>query len=244
MTPDTKQAWIGLALAAMIGSAWGFLHIYAVFFLVPGLDTALTGAMVIGLLCWLNVGLFIVAHDCMHGSLAPGFPDINRFVGTLFVALYAAFSYSRLYAKHHDHHRYAGTARDPDFNEADPRHFIPWYLSFFVEYFSLREFAVLTVILIVYIWVLGATIPNVLLFWALPALLSSLQLFYFGTFLPHRDTGKPFADRHRARSNEYSWIVSLITCFHFGYHHEHHAHPFAPWWRLPAVRSGSEAKLP
>ena len=225
MSRDMKQTWIGLALAAMIGGAWGCLHIYAVFFLVPGFDTLLVSVALIGLLCWLNVGLFIVAHDCMHGSLAPCHPLINRLVGTVCVALYAAFSYGRLNAKHHDHHRYAGTARDPDFNHNDPRHFVPWYLSFFREYFSLREFAILTVILIIYIWVLGATIPNVLLFWALPALLSSLQLFYFGTFLPHRDAGQPFADRHRARSNEYSWVISLITCFHFGYHHEHHAHP-------------------
>lgn len=237
-----KQTWIGLALAALIGGAWGSLHVYAVFFLVPGFDTLLVSAALIALLCWLNVGLFIVAHDCMHGSLAPGRPLINRLVGTICVALYAAFSYSRLNAKHHDHHRYAGTAQDPDFNHADPRHFAPWYLSFFREYFSLREFAILTVILIVYIWALGATIPNVLLFWAVPALLSSLQLFYFGTFLPHRDTGQPFTDRHRARSNEYSWVLSLITCFHFGYHHEHHVHPYAPWWRLPAVRSGSASK--
>ena len=191
----------------------------------------------VAVLCWLNVGLFIVAHDCMHGSLAPHRPFVNRLVGTLCVAVYAAFSYAKLYDKHHEHHRHSGTERDPDYNHKDPRRFAPWYLGFFREYFSLREFAILTAILIGYIWVLGATIPNVLAFWALPAILSSFQLFYFGTYLPHREGDAPFTDRHRARSNDYSWAVSLITCFHFGYHHEHHEHPYVPWWRLPRVRA-------
>jgi beta-carotene ketolase (CrtW type) len=69
-----------------------------------------------------------------------------------------------------------------------------------------------------------------------PALLSSLQLFYFGTYLPHRPGPDAFTDHHRARSNGYSEWLSLLTCFHFGYHHEHHRAPGEPWWRLPTVR--------
>lgn len=236
MTQQGRQTLIGVLLAIAVIGAWACLHVYAVFFFVPGLETSVLGGAMVLALCWLNVGLFIVAHDCMHCSLAPGSPALNRVVGTVCVAFYAAFSYAKLYDKHHDHHRYAGTERDPDFNHRDPRRFVSWYLSFFREYFSLREFAILTAILIAYIWGIGATIPNVLLFWALPAILSSLQLFYFGTFLPHRETGQPFSDQHRARSNEYSWALSLLTCFHFGYHHEHHEHPNVPWWRLPHVR--------
>jgi beta-carotene ketolase (CrtW type) len=242
MTAHGRQALIGVGLACGVAAAWASLHVYAVFFLVPGVGTLSLSAAVVLLLCWLNVGLFIVAHDCMHGSLAPGRPRINTTVGTVCVALYAAFSYARLYRKHHEHHRYSGTERDPDFNHRHPRSFIPWYLGFFREYFSLREFAILTVILIFYIWGLGATIANVLCFWALPAIGSSLQLFYFGTFLPHRETAQPFGDDHRARSNEYSWFVSLVTCFHFGYHHEHHAHPHVPWWRLPQMRTAPTAQ--
>ena len=77
-----------------------------------------------------------------------------------------------------------------------------------------------------------------MLFWALPSLLASLQLFYFGTYLPHRRDETPFLDPHQARSNGYSYLASLATCFHFGYHHEHHADPSVPWWRLPAFRDG------
>jgi beta-carotene ketolase (CrtW type) len=88
---------------------------------------------------------------------------------------------------------------------------------------------------------LGARLENILLFFAVPGLLSSFQLFYFGTFLPHRHLRQPgaaiFADQHRARSNQYGYLASLLTCFHFGYHHEHHDHPREPWWRLPATRA-------
>ena len=73
-----------------------------------------------------------------------------------------------------------------------------------------------------------------LVFWALPALLSSVQLFYFGTFRPHRHDDSPFADDHNARSNGFGWLASLLSCFHFGYHHEHHLAPQVPWWRLPS----------
>ena len=71
---------------------------------------------------------------------------------------------------------------------------------------------------------------------ALPAILSSVQLFTFGTFLPHRHEEAPFVDAHRSRTNDFGWLASLLTCFHFGYHHEHHLSPGTPWWALPAKR--------
>jgi beta-carotene ketolase (CrtW type) len=233
------QTAIGLALAAVIAGAWLGLHVYAVFFhqLTP-LGVAAAPVMVLAL-CWLNVGLFIVAHDCMHGSLAPGRPGLNRAVGRAALALYAGFWFDRLLPKHHDHHKFAGTDRDPDFAEAHPKSFWPWYLTFFRRYFGWREFAILAVLLWSYILLLGASPENALLFWGVPAILSSLQLFYFGTYLPHRHDEEVFSDRHRTRSNEYGWLASLLTCYHFGYHHEHHRSPGTPWWRLPAVRAGA-----
>ncbi len=55
------------------------------------------------------------------------------------------------------------------------------------------------------------------LFWGLPAIGSSLQLFVFGFSGPHRhEADQPgFADKHNARSLPYGWIASLFTCFHF-----------------------------
>ena len=86
-----------------------------------------------------------------------------------------------------------------------------------------------------YILVLGAPVQNVVLFYGLPSLLSSLQLFYFGTFRPHRHEEEAFIDRHNARSNQFGYLASLLTCFHFGYHHEHHTQPWVPWWALPST---------
>jgi beta-carotene ketolase (CrtW type) len=217
--------------------AWLATHIHGVFLQRwrPGAGL-LAVPLLILLQSWLNVGLFIIAHDCMHGSLAPFRPGLNRSVGRIALFLYAGFSFDRLIGKHFAHHRHAGTALDPDFSEDHPDQFWPWYIGFMREYFGWREFGVLTAILGIYLALLGASVANILAFWALPALLSSLQLFYFGTYLPHRRGEEPFADHHQARSNEFSWLVSLLTCFHFGYHHEHHARPHVPWWQLPSAR--------
>lgn len=231
-----RQSAVGLSLAAAILLGWSALHVWSVFF-QPLHGPALAAApALVALLCWLDVGLFIVAHDAIHGSLAPGRPAINRWAGRVSLALYAGFSFDRLERKHHAHHRHPGTRKDPDFSADHPRRFWPWYLTFFRRYFRLRELLVLTALTGVYL-LLGAPFPNLLLFWALPAVLSSLQLFLFGTYLPHRAHSDEFADAHRARSNDYGAFASLITCFHFGYHHEHHLAPHTPWWRLPAERA-------
>ncbi|MEQ1613576.1 MAG: fatty acid desaturase [Hyphomicrobiaceae bacterium] len=235
-----KQSAIGVALAVGIIVAWALVHGLAVF-LYPWDRLGLVPALlVIALQCWLCVGLFIVAHDCMHGTLVPRRPGWNWAFGTVCLALYACFNFSALNPKHHLHHRYSGTGRDPDFLEHPPRGFWRWYVKFFGEYFSWGQLGLLAVVNWTYILVLGAPVANVLLFWALPAILSSLQLFTFGTYLPHvPTTDEPFNDRHHARSNDYPVWLSLLTCFHFGYHHEHHLHPGIPWWRLPTVHAGS-----
>jgi beta-carotene ketolase (CrtW type) len=232
-----RQTLIGLGLAAAIAFAWAALHVYAVFF-VPLSGTGLLWAPLIVLaLCWLDVGLFIVAHDCMHGSLAPGRPALNRWVGRIALALYAGFSFDRLRPKHFEHHRRPGTAEDPDFSVPHGRSFWGWYGAFFRQYFGLRELAVMTLLVAVYLLVLRAPYPNLLLFWAAPAVLSSLQLFLFGTYLPHRPADDTFGDHHNARSNGYGTLASLLSCFHFGYHHEHHLAPHRPWWALPDERA-------
>ena len=232
-----RQAAIGLALAAAVIAAWLTVHVWAVFFFPwQSGGVALAIATVI-VQCWLCVGLFIIAHDCMHGSLVPFRPRVNLAIGQLCLALYACFNFSALNPKHHLHHRHSGTDGDPDFHDQHPYSFWPWYVKFFSEYFSWGQLAMLAVVNWTYILVLGAPLLNVLLFWALPAVLSSLQLFTFGTYLPHVPANPEFSDRHKARSNDYPVWLSLLTCFHFGYHHEHHLYPGVPWWRLPAARS-------
>lgn len=172
----------------------------------------------------------------MHGSLAPGRPRINTWAGRAALACYAGFSYDRLRPKHFAHHRRPGTSDDPDYHAPDPIRFWPWYRAFLRQYFGLRELGILTALVGIALFLLHAPLPNLLLFWAVPAILSSLQLFLFGTWLPHRQGPAPFDDDHRARTSNYNYLASLFTCLHFGYHHEHHRAPHLPWWRLPAER--------
>ncbi|WP_114228397.1 MULTISPECIES: fatty acid desaturase [Sphingomonas] len=238
-----RQTRIGLGLALLIVAAFLALHIIAVFLLPWRPSTIALALLLVPLQTWLSVGLFIVAHDAMHGSLAPGHPAVNRAVGRLTLLLYAGFWMDRLSPKHHDHHRHVGTERDPDFDAAHPTRFWPWYLSFMQRYFGWREALAITAVVWTYVLLLHADVRNVLLFWALPAILSSVQLFAFGTYLPHRHDADGFADRHNARTNDYGWLASLLTCFHFGYHHEHHLSPGTPWWRLPSERRRHRAGL-
>jgi len=225
----------GLALAGVILGAWALSLSLALFF-YPLHGWALLGApLIMALHSWLFVGLFIVAHDCMHGSLAPGRPRLNEAVGRLCLFLYAGFEWRKAYTNHHAHHRGPGGDTDPDFHASS--RFWPWYRSFLLRYFSWRNVAFVASVLTGLV-ALGAPLANVILFWALPAIASSAQLFAFGTYLPHRREETGFPDAHNARSNAWPELASLFTCYHFGYHHEHHLHPGAPWWRLPEVRRG------
>ena len=229
-----RQAWTGLSLAAAILGAWTGLHVWGVFVHRWGPSDWAVVPLVVAAQTWLSVGLFIVAHDAMHGSLAPGRPALNRAIGRLALALYAGFWFDRMAPKHHAHHASPGSGADPDFLEAERQGFWAWYLAFFRRYFGLREFAMLSAGVAAYL-LIGASPANLLVFWALPALLSSLQLFAFGTYLPHRRGSEGFEDEHRARSLGQTWLASLATCYHFGgYHLVHHRRPHLPWWRLPS----------
>lgn len=227
-----NQALIGLTLAGLIAAVWLTLHIYGVYFHRWTIWSILTVPLIVAVQTWLSVGLFIVAHDAMHGSLAPGRPRLNTAIGSLALALYAGFRFAPLKIAHHAHHAAPGTADDPDFHADAPRAFLPWFYGFFRTYFGWRELAVLTVLVAVAVLILGARMPNLLAFWAAPALLSALQLFTFGTWLPHRHTDDAFPDHHNARTSPFGPVLSLLTCFHFGRHHEHHLTPWKPWWSL------------
>lgn len=230
-----RQTAVGLVLAGLIIGAWLTLHVWGVFLHRWTAIDWIRAPLLIALQAWLGTGLFIVAHDAIHGSLAPSWPRLNASVGQACVGLYAAFSFRRLAKAHHRHHAAPGTADDPDFLADNPRAFVPWFAAFFRRYFGWPEFALVTLVLVAYL-ALGAAPLDLAAFWGLPAILSALQLFVFGTYLPHR-RGEAFADAHNARSLDYPWLGSLAACYHFGRHHEHHLHPGAPWWRLGSLRA-------
>jgi beta-carotene ketolase (CrtW type) len=230
-------AYAGLIPAFAIIATWlGSLAVLFGVELTASWQTVVLVPLAMAWMTFLSTGLFITAHDAMHGTVAPGRKRLNDAVGALAVALYALFSYRKLQGKHHEHHAHPGEAgEDPDFHDGDHPGFWRWYLHFVFGYVGLLQIIGMAVAFNVLSHLIGIPEPNLLLFWVAPALLSTLQLFYFGTYLPHRE---PHADGdpHNARSNAYPPWLSFLTCYHFGYHREHHEHPGVPWWRLPAMR--------
>lgn len=185
---------------------------------------------------FLYTGLFITAHDAMHGTVAPDFPALNRALGAAAVFLYALFNYSKLISHHAAHHGHPASADDPDYHDGQHPGFVRWYAHFMLGYLSWSQLAGMAIVFNILHHLAGVSIGNLLLFWVAPALLSTLQLFYFGTYLPHRQPAGGYTNSHCATSTDYSTLVSFLTCYHFGYHYEHHEHPSTPWWRLPSVR--------
>lgn len=225
----------GLFIALMIIGLWG-----GILSILLTLNVAHTNIVLIPvwILCqtFLYTGLFITAHDAMHGTVCPTHPRTNKIIGIIAVRLYALFSYHKLLEKHWAHHRTPATDTDPDFHDGQHSDFLAWYLHFMRIYLSWKQVIGMAIVFQIMEYILTISSLNLILFWVFPALLSTLQLFYFGTYLPHRMPADGYNNSHRAQSNAYSTLCSFITCYHFGYHWEHHEYPYVPWWQLPTIR--------
>jgi len=191
---------------------------------------------------FLQTGIFITAHDAIHGTIFSQNRQINDFIGSVAARMYVLLPYKTLSENHRLHHRYPASEKDPDFCEHGQKNPLLWYVNFMKEYLEGKQSLVLLIgmSLIFYslLWGLSIPLANLLLFWLLPIFLSSIQLFYFGIFLPHRQPKEGYTNRHRAKSSYYSVLWSFLTCYHFGYHWEHHEYPHLPWYKLPsAVKS-------
>ncbi len=183
---------------------------------------------------YLSTGLFITAHDAMHGSVSPN-RRVNRLIGRTAAFLFAAFSYKKLYSNHMKHHQYSGEERDPDFLISSQNFFL-WLGVFFYRYASVLQIVIMAVLFNL----LNLFFPTarVVAFWMIPPFISTVQLFLFGTFLPHRLPHTEGMGPHHARSQKKNAFVALISCYNFGYHLEHHELPGVPWWKLQRVKAG------
>ncbi|RQV92966.1 MAG: beta-carotene ketolase [Calditrichaeota bacterium] len=240
--PDKKiiMSIKGIAIALLTISVWA---VSLIFFLSAGDEWPF--ALKIAAFLWMTflyTGLFITTHDSMHGVIAPKWPLLNRWIGKMAIILFAFFPYKRLKEEHIKHHRYPATNDDPDYHAPEAPGFFKWYFKFFFHYTSVLQIVLMAATFIALLYLLYIPVSSLILFWAGPALASSLQLFYFGTYLPHRGPDEIYTDWHRAKSNDYPVWLSFITCYHFGYHYEHHKFPGVPWWRLPAVRFNAKTK--
>ncbi len=227
---NSENSIQGIAIGLTIMGLWAGSLIFLlsldiskleIFWIIPAIATQ----------TFLYTGVFITAHDAMHCAIFPQNPKINHLIGRL------AVSYQKLLKNHWLHHRHPASETDPDFYDSN---LLGWYFKFFSRYFSLIQIAGLGIIfnLLNYFSIFPA--ENMFLFWVIPSLLSSVQLFYFGTYLPHREPEGGYTNHHRCQSNSLSTFWSFITCYHFGYHEEHHEYPHLPWWQLPIIRKSKE----
>ena len=160
--------------------------------------------MLLPIILWqtfLYTGLFITAHDAMHGVVFPKSTKINH------------------------------------------KNFFAWYFHFMKGYWSWTQIISLMIIYNVVHSTLHIPKDNLTYFWVIPSLVSSLQLFYFGTFLPHTEPVGGYSEPHRAQTISRPIWWSFVTCYHFGYHEEHHEYPHVSWWQLPEIYKMRTAEI-
>jgi beta-carotene/zeaxanthin 4-ketolase len=223
---------IGLTLAVFILGLW--LLSWSIASQIDiGLSRYSQIAIAIAIRTWLYTGLFITTHDAIHQNICRH-PWLNRAVGSLCAFLYAGFNYRQLESDHHSHHQHPASESDPDFHTGKAG-FWRWYFTFMGRHLTFSQLSGLVVLVGIYISIFHFALDRLFLFWLVPALLSSLQLFYFGTYLPHREPAGGYTNSDRATSLYLPAWLSLITCYHFCYHQEHHHSARTPWWQLPSL---------
>jgi beta-carotene/zeaxanthin 4-ketolase len=223
----------GVAIALIIFSTW----IISLTFLLTKIDVIqlswVEKTVAVLIQTFLYTGLFITAHDAMHGAVSPKYPQLNKAIGSFVLLVYGLFDYDKLLKAHWQHHDHPAGDLDPDFHNGKWTDAVTWYIYFMVRYWSWLRFLGLVTTFHILNRIFHVPEPNLVWFWIIPSLLSSVQLFYFGTFLPHRTPKLGYSDSFRSQSIYRPLWWSFLTCYHFGYHNEHHRFPHLAWWQLP-----------
>jgi beta-carotene ketolase (CrtW type) len=219
----------GVLIALLIIGAW-FLSLYNLL----RVEVSFWNPWVyLGILVQMHLytGLFITAHDAMHGLVSEN-KRTNHAIGWLSALLFSYNFYWKLFPKHHEHHRFVATEKDPDYHPS--QNFFIWYWSFITTYVTIWQ----VLLMAVTFNVLKLFIPqvNLIVFWMVPAILATLQLFYFGTYLPHKGS---HSNKHHSSSQAKNHLWAFVSCYFFGYHYEHHDSPGTPWWRLWQVKESN-----
>lgn len=225
---------MGLIIAILIIGFWGG-HLAFVLFSVEVAWSNPWMYMHLLIQAYLYTGLFITGHDAMHQSVSRT-SWINKLIGYMSVFFFAGMSYKRLIKNHWEHHKYPGTENDPDFYMKSQNFFV-WWTQFMIRYTTLWQIIAMAILFNVGKYLLGIEDRSLLVFWIVPAFLSTLQLFYFGTYVPHRIPHTENMGKHRARTLRRNHFWAMVSCYFFGYHLEHHVAPGVPWWRLYQVKN-------
>ncbi len=218
---------MGIAIALLIITCWTS-HL---FYILGKQDISFSDPLLyfhILVQTYLFTGIFITSHDAMHKNICKN-KYLNNSLGYLTSFLFAGFSFKKLLKSHLMHHSSPTSEDDPDFNPRS-QNFVLWWFKFLSNYVSI--FQLVTMAILFNILTLFYSNAGVILFWVIPSILSTLQLFYFGTYLPHRNPDEGLHSPHFARSQKKNHFWAMLSCYFFGYHHEHHSSPKTPWWRL------------
>lgn len=218
---------MGIIIALIIITGW-LIHLLYLLFYQPVNPTDIRLWLHLIMQIWLSTGLFITAHDAMHRTVSPA-TKVNLTVGNIATFLFAALSYRQLNEKHQLHHRYPGTPDDPDYKTGNQNFFV-WWFSFMKSYVTIWQMIIMA--LLFNILLLYFNELQLLILWILPLVIATFQLFYFGTYLPHRLPHTNDMQPHNSRTQKRNHLWALLSCYFFGYHSEHHASPQTPWWKL------------
>lgn len=106
--------WTGLLISIVIVGLWltSLLNLLSVSVLNSSWIWLVVGIVA---RTYLHTGLFILAHDAMHGNLIPHHKSLNSTIGRLAVGIYGLLPYDRCAKNHANHHRYPSQNGDPDF---------------------------------------------------------------------------------------------------------------------------------
>lgn len=177
---------------------------------------------------WLFTGLFITAHDSMHGTISAN-RKFNNVIGFSATLLFAGMWYPMLIKKHKMHHVNPGTALDPDYYTGKQNFFI-WWFSFMKSYVTIWQILIMAGLF--NLGLLFFSEIQLIVLWIIPSILATFQLFYFGTYLPHRLPHTTEMGIYKSRTLKKNHLWAMLSCYFFGYHYEHHASPQTPWWKL------------
>lgn len=218
---------MGVIIASLIISIC-FFHLYYTLNYVQVNFTSPMFYIHILIQAYLYTGLFITGHDAMHRTVSKN-RFVNDWIGRIATLLFAGMSYNRLMKNHFMHHKYPGEEKDPDFN-THTQNFFLWWLTFLYRYTTVTQIIIMAVAFnLLKIWF---NETSIWMFWVIPAFLGTFQLFYFGTYLPHKKPHTEAMQPHNARTLRKNHLIAMLTCYFFGYHHEHHESPGTPWWKL------------
>ena len=119
---ESKIGVTGVAIALLIMTIWAICF----YFLLNSISVKQISWGWIGvMILWqtfLCTGLFITAHDAMHGAILPKHHLINNLIGSLALLLYGFFSYAQISKKHLQHHHAPASESDPDFHDGTHAH--------------------------------------------------------------------------------------------------------------------------